>query len=174
MNKNFWNKKAGFTLMEVLISVIIVAILVTMAVPMYERTIEKSHRAEVSVALKRLSESKLRTMANMDIETFNPNDPDFDFDQMDGSFQNTSDFTYSLSPSAPFQNAVCAVRARGKYSGTIFLYLGEIAPDVCNSCSVSYAANTVCGGYCSKQTRFFCQGDCDVYGMTSVTGVSCN
>ena len=42
--------KKGFTLMEILVSVMILAILITMSVPMYERTVEKSRLAEVSTA----------------------------------------------------------------------------------------------------------------------------
>ena len=62
--------KKGFTLMEILVSVMILAILITMSVPMYERTVEKSRLAEVSTMLKRISESKLRTMDSMNITTF--------------------------------------------------------------------------------------------------------
>ena len=38
--------KTGFTLVEILVAVMIMALLVTMAVPMYDRTVEKSRMAE--------------------------------------------------------------------------------------------------------------------------------
>ena len=177
MKSYFGNQKTGFTLTEVLVAVLIVAVLVAMAVPMYEKTVEKSRRAEVSVALKRMSESKLRTMNNMEIDTFAKSPQSFTHAQMDGTFQNTADFTYSLYPSATYPNAVCAKRARGDYNGTIFLYLGETASEYC-TCPQS-GTTSICGGYCNKCWRLFCKetktGACAVYGMDSVsTSVSCD
>ena len=64
--------RRGFTMMEILVAVMILAILVTMSVPMYERSVEKSRLAEVSTVLKRLSESKLRTMDSMDLMQYVP------------------------------------------------------------------------------------------------------
>ena len=40
MKKNLFN--GGFTLVEILVVIMIVALLVTMAMPMYEKTVEKS------------------------------------------------------------------------------------------------------------------------------------
>ncbi len=159
--------KKGFTLVEVLVAVLIVTILITMAVPMYERTVEKSRVAEVSILLKKLSESKLRTMDNKDIATYSKQ---FGLDQLDTDVKSNKDFSYSLYPSS-YPNAVCAVRARGDQKGTVFLYLGEAAPDYCN-CSSSYSSNTVCGGYCSEHRLLFCGGtetQCDSYSMTRYT-----
>ena len=119
------NYKAGFTLIEILVAVLIVAVLAAMAVPMYERTIEKSRRGEVAVTLKRLSESKIRTMMNMELDTFVRNPLSFTHTQLDSAFANNADFHYSLYPNGSYPNAVCAVRMRGKYNGTIFFYLGE-------------------------------------------------
>ncbi len=163
--------KKGFTLVEVLVAVLIVTVLITMAVPMYERTVEKSRVAEVSILLKKLSESKLRTMDNKDIITYNGQ---FGLSQLDSDIKSSKDFTYSLSPSL-YPNAVCAVRARGDRKGTMFLYLGETAPDYCD-CSTSHAAGTVCGGYCSEHRLLFCGGteaQCDSYSMTSYPTGQC-
>lgn len=42
----------GFTLVEILVAVMITAILITMAVPIYDKTIEKSRISEARVVLK--------------------------------------------------------------------------------------------------------------------------
>ena len=175
---NYLNKsyKAGFTLLEMLVVVIIIGVLVTMAVPMYERAVEKSHRAEVSITLKRLQEAKLRAMDSMDLSDYEVSPaPSFLANELDSTFQNTADFNYSLYPNATYKNAVCAVRARGKNSGTIFLYLGEEASSICSCPNTN--TNTVCGMYCEKGQRMSCydpnktanSDTCEAYGMTSVT-----
>lgn len=153
------NKK-GFTLVEVLTAVLIVIILVTMAVPMYERAVEKSHKAEVSVNLKRLSESKIRTMTARNIYTFGDQ---FTLNQLDMTNPDSKDFKYSLSP-VSFPNDVCAKRCRGDYKGTVFLYLGEESCD-CNNIN----GFPPCMRYCAGE-KLLCSGPgCDAYGMTDTT-----
>ena len=163
-------KKNGFTMVEVLVVVMIIAILVTIAVPMYERAVEKSRIAEVETALKRLSESKLRVMDNRDMATF-ANDGSLTLSQLDVELPGSSEFAYSLYP-ASYPNAVCAVRSRGSNQGTKFLFLGETAPDYCSCASAT--SGTVCGAYCDSGRRFFCEDasvsnpSCEDYGMSSV------
>ena len=154
----------GFTLVEVLVAILIVIILVTMAVPMYERTVEKSRIAEVSATLKRMAESKLRTMDSKDISVYSGN---FGLNELDNSVGESEDFAYSLYPTS-FPNAVCAVRSRGDYTGTSFLYLGEVAPDYCaNSYSGVYDTD-VCVAYRNEGRKIFCSGvGCDAYSMDS-------
>ena len=168
-------KKNGFTLVEVLVVVMIVAILVTMAVPMYERAVEKSRIAEVETILKRLSESKLRVMDNRDMATFT-NDGSLTLNQLDIATPNSTEFIYSLYP-ASYPNAVCAVRSHGSNQGTKFLFLGETAPDYCHCGSAT--SDTVCGAYCDSGRRFFCEDasntnpSCEDYGMSSVAIGTC-
>lgn len=179
MKKTCFGKQSftrrGFTLVEVLVAVMIVTILVTMAVPMYERTVEKSRVAEVSMTLKRLSEAKLRVMDNKNISTFNGA---FGLDQLDMERPKSKDFTFYLYP-RNYPNAVCAVRARGENAGTKFLFLGETAPDYCD-CNSSYSERTVCGDYCGQGRKLFCQdvpnirtSTCDAYSMDSYDVGSC-
>lgn len=177
-------KKNGFTMVEVLVVVMIIAILVTIAVPMYERAVEKSRIAEVETALKRLSESKLRVMDNRDMATFH-NDTSLPLNeflreflkQLDVALPDSSDFIYSPYP-ASYPNAVCAVRSRGSNQGTKFLFLGETAPDYCNCASAT--SGTVCGAYCDSGRRFFCEDasvsnpSCEDYGMSSVGIGTCH
>lgn len=165
--------KKGFTLVEVLVAVMIVTILITMAVPMYERVVEKSRVAEVSMALKRLSEAKLRTMDNKNISVYGASNA-FGMNQLDMDVPNSNDFDYSLYP-ASYPNAVCAKRKRGDNTGTVFLYLGETASEYC---TCPNTGNSVCGAYCSEGRRLFCQNksgttSCDAYGLTSYSVGSC-
>ena len=169
------NTTKGFTLVETLVAVLIIVILVTMAVPMYQRAIEKSRLAEVSLALKKIGESKLRIMDSKDIDTFNNN---FTLNELDVQNPTNSDFIYSLNVSSSFPNAVCAKRARGENQGTLFLFLGETGAEACDCAGTTYNARSVCGGYCTEGRRLFCQSPtgttaCDNYGMDSYTSTTC-
>ena len=165
MNKS--SSQKGFTLLEILVSVLIVIVLATIAVPLYDRAIEKSSLAEVSVTLKRIGESKLRIMDNRDITRYNDQ---FDLGQLDVQYPTSRDFTYSLFPEK-FPNAVCAVRNKGSNQGTMFLFLGDTASEYC-SCPTNDANYNVCAGYCSTGSTLFCQNavgttSCASYGMDS-------
>ena len=168
------NNKKGFTLIEILVAVLIMIILVTMAVPMYERAIEKSRVAEVSATLKRIGDSKLRVMDQQDIADFSDvSDKGGFWNQMDVEKPSSTDFAYSLYP-ASFANAVCAVRAKGDYQGTTFLYLGETAGDYCD-CAASPASGSICHEYCNSSTKIFCGGThCEDYGMDNYSVGTCS
>lgn len=173
---HLWRAETGFTLVEILVAVLIMAILITMAVPMYERTVEKSRVAEVSMTLKRLAESKLRTMDDRNIVNFTSGA--FGINQLDGDFPASKDFTFSLYPSS-YPNAVCAVRARGGNQGTAFLYLGEVGAEYCANSSSSVYSSAVCTAYRSEGRRLFCQNksgtsSCDDYSLSSFNIGSCN
>lgn len=163
--------RRGFTLMEVLVAVMILAILIAMSVPMYERAVEKSRVAEVSALLKRISESKLRTMDSMGLTTFTASS--FGLSQLDVTVPSSEDFTYSLYPSS-YPNAVCAKRSRGDNAGTLFLYLGETAPEYCAS-----ANSDICNEYRASGRKLFCQNksgttSCESYGLNSYSVGTCN
>ncbi len=168
--------RRGFTLMEILVSVMILAILITMSVPMYERAVEKSRLAEVSALLKRVGESKLRTMDSMDL--INYTSGSFGLNQLDIAVPSSEDFSFSLYPSS-YPNAVCAKRSRGDNSGTVFLYLGETAPDYCATSSSSVYNTSVCAEFRSSGRKLFCQNksgtnSCEAYGLSSYNVGSCN
>lgn len=152
-------KKKGFTLAEILTSVVIVAILAAMAVPMYEKTIEKSRIVEARAVLKRIFDAKMRTLSNLEKSTYTTSS--FGFEQLDlnlpcsniltSSTSKTAtctmkNFTYSLNPTGE-ANAVCAVRCSGDYSGTSLLYYGSLT---------------------TGDVKFLCNGSgCEVYGLDS-------
>ncbi len=64
----------GFTLIELVTAIIIVVILVTMAVPLYEKTVERSRLAEARTILAKLQDAKLAAMDNMECRTYDPED----------------------------------------------------------------------------------------------------
>ncbi len=134
---NTMKNNSGFTLTEILTAMIIVTILVTMAVPLYEKTIERSRMTEARTILAKLQDAKLYAMDNMGCTTFDtsnpscpqirhlniafmkadPNEPE------DQYFFTTDAFRFSIAPQGtPYPNAVCAERLGGDYDGTIFLY----------------------------------------------------
>lgn len=124
----------GFTLIEILTAVIIVAILVVMAMPLYEKTIERSRLAEARTVLAKLQDAKIQAMDNMGCSSYsttNTNCPlikhlniAFTASAGDRTFQ-TTDFVYTLVSSS-YPNAVCAKRRGGDYAGTVFLYKGSV------------------------------------------------
>jgi prepilin-type N-terminal cleavage/methylation domain-containing protein len=144
------NKK-GFTLIELLTVVIIMGILAAMAVPMYEKSMERSRMAEVRSQLATLLEAKLRAMDDRNLATYN----NFGVQYLDIGFSctggtacqndkfSTDNFTFTLNPSGSagdyfretnitgvsknMVNAVCATRKTGENTGVSFLYLGELA-----------------------------------------------
>lgn len=106
-NKRFNNR--GFTLIEILIVVIIIAVLAGLAVPMFQGTVERSRRAEAIQNLSATRASLLRyfaqnntyvgaTFANID---FNPN--------VGGGGQ-TAHFTYAIGGLAAATFTVTATR----------------------------------------------------------------
>ena len=162
--------KKGFTLPEILVAVMIVAILAVMAVPQYEKAVEKSRKAEVVATLKKLHESKMRMLDTLEETAYQ--DGRFGIQNLDFGLPctnslganatrcETKDFTYCLRPnisgssSTKEKNAVCAIRNGGDYSGTAFIYFGEEETDASN--------------------RFLCNGSqCHIYGMTSGASIGC-
>lgn len=167
----------GFTLVEILIAVLIMGVLVTMAVPMYEKAVEKSRIAEVRTTLKRLYEAKRRALDNREQDENYTTDM-FGFEHLDFSLActhgsstggannyqikcSTKDFTYSLLPSGTGSNGigtanmVCAARRTGDYINTNFLYQGEEVTGtetklLCNQTGATLVGNA-----------------CDVYGMAN-------
>ena len=127
--------KKGFTLVEVLIMMLIILVLATIAVPTYEKVIEKARLNEVRTTLKRIYDSKMRIMENMEKTTY---DQSFGFENLDFQFKcesaysnnghviacNTEDFTYWMCPPilAPTSTTVCASRRKGDGTDVKFTY----------------------------------------------------
>ena len=179
MKQNFIHKCVGFTLIEILMAIFITAILATIAVPMYERVIEKSHLAEVSTKLKQLGDAKQRMMNAKDILIYNDYaDVDTDIEQLDIKFVPSSHFRFMFYPNDDYPNAVCAIRSGGDNEGTQFLYLGESASEYCPDCTAP--APGMCTAHCATGQKLFCKDasttkpTCEAYGMVSTNFTSCD
>ena len=168
--------KQGFTLIEILTAVVIITILVAIAVPLYEKTIERSRLAEARTVLHRLQDAKLHTMDNMGCTTYlPPTDPNdlsplcpllkhlnivfVDNNRNNYAFK-TKDFKYSMYPGAgAYANAVCAQRLGSNDStqGVQFLYYGLTG---------------------QNDAIFLCKdgavGKCESYGLESNNNVTCS
>lgn len=170
----------GFTLVEILVAVMITAILITMAVPIYDKTIEKSRISEARVVLKQLLEAKLRMLDAADKETYSPSY--FGFENLEFAIPcvsstssnghkvtcSTKAFKFVLNPSGTVYgstdkvtNAVCAVRLGGDNKGTTFLFLGELETDADNDKFL-----------CNKGTNS--SDTCEAYGLTSTGSAWCS
>jgi len=167
---------SGFTLTEILTAVVIVTILVTMALPLYEKTIERSRLAEARTLLAKLQDAKLYTMDNMECAFYDPavaNCPkirhlNIGYVANEGSEEvsfDTRAFRFSLNPISDdsgglsdqwWKNAVCAKRLGGDYAGTVFLYA---SPDI--------VPNSLCAAN-SSCAQFLCYGSqCEDYGYSN-------
>ncbi len=173
---NFHKKQdQGFTLIEILTAIIIVVVLVAMAAPLYEKTIERSHMGEARSLLMSMQDAKLWAMTKMNIDTFDtstclPQLPHLNvvYDEGNNGVSFTSKyFTYSLVPSGTGTNSngVCAVRRGGDAAGTIFYFYrpfgkkGESGDSflLCNDSDSGYA------NACEE-----------IYGMPSTDGLACS
>ncbi len=141
-------QKRGFTLVEILTAVVIVTILVAIAVPLYEKTIERSRLAEARTVLNRLQDAKLHTMDNMGCTSYTPPSSADDLSPLcpllkhlnivfvDNNRDNyafkTKDFKYSIYPgNNAYRNGVCAQRlgTNASTQGVQFLYFGLTGED---------------------------------------------
>lgn len=115
----------GFTLIEVLIVIVIIAVLAGLAVPLYQRSVEKSRKAEALEVLSAMRQSEMRYFVQKGVYTTDTAALDYDF-------SNTAliaggqrlHFTYNISVGAGSSLVVRAVRNTvegGSTSNTVTL-----------------------------------------------------
>ena len=85
----------GFTLIEILIVIIILAVLAGLAIPMYRGTVEKARKAEALSVLSSMRQSELRYFAANNAYTATLASLDYNPTTADTSGQ-TVHFTYTL------------------------------------------------------------------------------
>lgn len=166
--------KHGFTLVEILTAVIIVAILTVMAMPLYEKTVERSRLAEARTIMNRLQAAKLAAMDNMECDSYDYDATKADCPRLEHlrvafvndngtaatgqSFQ-TKDFKYSLGDkNDTYKNGICAKRRKGDYKDTVFAYYGLYGgeaefkcknPSGCDDCCENYGFDNTSDLKCS-------------------------
>jgi len=118
------SREAGFTLIELMIVVLVVAILASIAVPMYSQHIRKAHRADAMQRIQQIALAQERFRAE------NPGytnawanlggDPDTTSPTGIGGWFDWADPTIAAGPPATWSISVTAVgdQAKDKASGT--------------------------------------------------------
>ncbi len=101
--------KNGFTLIEVLIVVIIIAVLAGLAVPMFRGTVEKSRKTEAEGVLSATRHSELRYFAANNTYTTTVASLDYNPTAADTSGQ-TVHFTYTIPTGGATTLTVTATR----------------------------------------------------------------
>ncbi len=130
MRLNISKKSKGFTLLEILIVLVIIAVLAGLAIPAYQATVEKSRGQEALQFLTSTKESLLRYHAQFNTYVgacfastggcVAPNVLDFDPNAAGGTGQ-TLIFTYTLPTLTANNFVITATRAGGGPVGTISL-----------------------------------------------------
>lgn len=158
-------KKNGFTLMELLVAVVIMTLLITMAVPLYEKTVEKSRAAEARALLKKMSDSKQRLLVSMEMDDWSTIPTAFTANSLDVS-----------TPGTPYGTGAEA-RLHTKYFAYRFFPAGRIS----DMCARRLSGDTagVAFWYSPGGTggQFFCTGSneqCAIYGMKASGSMPCN
>lgn len=94
--------RAGFTMLEILITVVIIGILATLAVPGYMSTVEKSKKQEALQVLTILREAQQRYWIGNN--AYADNFDGLDFNPNDTLMGQTAIFTYTIGTSGDSQH----------------------------------------------------------------------
>ena len=153
--------------MELLVAVVIMTMLITMAVPLYEKTVEKSRAAEARALLKRMSDSKQRLLVSMELDDWSTIPPAFTANSLDVS-----------TPGNPAGTGAIAVLVT-KYFAYKFFPAGRVDDNMC-MCARRTSGDTadVSVWYSPGGTggEFSCTGtteQCAIYGMKSSGATLC-
>ena len=87
-------RAGGFTLLELLMVVIIIAILASIALPQYLRSVARSRRAEALSVLALIRSAEARYAAEHQVYTPKYDDMDVEFSNIDGSAASGASFAH--------------------------------------------------------------------------------
>lgn len=153
--------------MELLVAVVIMTMLITMAVPLYEKTVEKSRAAEARALLKKMSDSKQRLLVSMEMDDWSTIPTAFTANSLDVS-----------TPGTPYGTGAEA-RLHTKYFAYKFFPTGCVDDNMC-MCARRLSGDTagVAFWYSPGGTggNFSCTGtteQCAIYGMKSSGSTLC-
>ncbi len=125
--------RAGFTLIEVLVVVLMLGILSSIALPNYRRSLERARIAEVQTLLRAIYDSRERGAMERNYDSYSalPSSSKFGFNKLDitvkGTFSGTNNtqlttanFRYDMSGAS-----LTATAIKGDYSGGKVSYDGQ-------------------------------------------------
>lgn len=124
-------KNAGFTLIELLVVVLIIGILAAIAVPQYEKTVEKSRTAEALTLLKRIVQAeKVYYLANGTYATkFSDLDIDIPGEKVSDTEILNEQWKIILTTSPSNGKRVGITRTQGKFIDKGFYYFFTATSD---------------------------------------------
>lgn len=119
----------GFTLLELMVVVIIIGILSAVALPQYEKSVEKSRAAEAVILGKAIVDAQNRSLdafPNDSVASASALDVKLSGGSWSGGVYTTKNFTYTLA-----DTGVTIARNGGKYT----LFMGNYNAQAANSCT---------------------------------------
>ncbi len=145
-------KKRGFTLIELLVAILIIGILAAVALPQYQRAVEKAHGVEAQTMVKNLYYAAEKYY--LENGSWPPS-----FDQLDISIgSHNTDWAYSVNSGDSELERVYAVRRTGPYAGGGFRIIHKYGsmqrvPLRSLVCTESITKIQTPGDYCTKLFR---------------------
>ncbi len=140
------NKKRGFTLLELLMVVIIIAILASIALPQYLKASEKSRASEALTMLGAIREAEFRYKAQSptNIYTNQLNELDTDFNGVNQLYWAFNNIGNTFAAGTGAKGVSTAKRIAGSYAGQI-LGLSFGNGQTCGNFNVIFPAIITCG-----------------------------
>ncbi|WP_428897348.1 prepilin-type N-terminal cleavage/methylation domain-containing protein [Parelusimicrobium proximum] len=171
--KYLFNRKKGFTLIEISVVVVIIAVLAALAVPAYQKSVEKSKNAEAVTILNKIKSEQSKRAAFNNGEyagKFSELSPVIQGKKSDSAEIATANFTYHLKGSGanayaeavPTGKYEYVVRTDGYESGNLCadgkdagivssLYKG------CEEVAVNACVSNPCGAGCPEENSCGCK-----------------
>ncbi len=164
----FRHSYAGFTLIELLVVVLIIGILAAIAVPQYQKAVEKSKATQALTLLKSTAQaaevyyaangSWPNSLDELSIDVPWTGNTQYDTTSSNLSFYSNEDWSLFLYPSGEHQQGIGIGRISGKYAGGAFYYWrshpGESVPKGKIICAEKIRSGTIFegaeGSYCKK------------------------
>ena len=132
-------KSGGFTLIELLVVVLIIGILAAVALPQYQKTVNKARFAQLVTATRSLRDAEQRYYMENNAYTTNAEELDVSFPLQNDSVKTTVKLT----------NGYCVLYSDYVYCmhnglASYFLYYGSETKECCSYPNTSFAADPLC------------------------------